>query len=97
VVALYSFRAAVDNFVTASGHQGKNLSPAHQHNLHMTYREILASSSQTARSRAFSHLVATLPEEDLEYLDRLVARDLCQALEEIGFDTYQRIELANPV
>jgi hypothetical protein len=60
------------------------MSPAQQHNLHLTYREILAKSSETARSQAFAQLVATLPEEDLAYLDSLVARDFCQALEAMG-------------
>ena len=62
------------------------MSPAHQHNLHLTYREILAKPSATARTQASSQLIATLPEEDLEYIDSLVARDLCEALEKSGFD-----------
>jgi hypothetical protein len=65
------------------------LSPAHQHNLHLTYREILAKSSATARTQAFSQLVATLSEEDLQYIDSLVARDLCEVLEKIGCDPSQ--------
>jgi hypothetical protein len=62
----------------------ENMSPVQQHNLHLTYREILAKSSATARSQAFAQLVAALPKEELEYLDGLVARDLCQALEQMG-------------
>jgi hypothetical protein len=73
----------VDKSMTASGHEGTNVSPVHQHNLHLTYREILAKSSATARTQAFSQLIATLPEEDLEYIDSLVARDLCEALKRV--------------
>jgi hypothetical protein len=74
--------------VTASGQEGTNVSPAHQHNLHLTYSEILAKPSATARTQAFSQLIATLPEEDLEYIDSLVARDLCEALEKIGCNPF---------
>ena len=73
------------------------MSPIHQHNLHLTYREILAKSSATARTQAFSQLVATLPEEDLQYIDSLVARDLCEALKKIGCDTGSSAELADLV
>ena len=66
------------------------MSPVQQHNLHLTYREILAKPSTTARSQAFAHLVATLPDEQLAYLDDLVARDLCQALGRMGVEEYER-------
>jgi hypothetical protein len=72
------------------------MSPAQQHNLHLTYREILAKSSAKARSRAFAHLVTTLPEEELKYLDSLVARDLCQALEKMGLQEQETTDFKNP-
>jgi hypothetical protein len=58
------------------------MSHARQHNLHMTYREILNKPGKTARRQAFADFLDDLSEEELGYIDSLLERDMVETLPE---------------
>ena len=72
------------------------MSSIRQHNLLIAYHEILAKPSETSRSLAFSELVAGLTEEEMDYLNRLLTRDLRQEWEKRGWGPIPADEWGNP-
>ena len=73
------------------------MSPIRQHNLLLSYHEILAKPDEDSRLAAFSQLITGLPEEEMDYLDRLLTRDLRQAWEKRGWGPIPPVEFTNPV
>jgi hypothetical protein len=62
------------------------MSHTQQHNLHFTYREILNKPGQAARLEAFVRFLDDLLDEELDYIDGLLERDLGELLPEECLD-----------